>query len=183
MRLSTYRRTSQLIFTVLTLGGLFGIATTGIIYPYFFCYSCPWDVGACPIGIGEHAFGQMSLNGISAGLPLLGFLIGFLSLMAIIFGRAFCGWACPMGFLQDISRKLGISTKMKGILKTTIDPRWKYGKFLMLIVHSAPNVAVRQIMSSDFDFRPDAPPATPAIGSRAAPPIGLSCFLSSAFAS
>ena len=133
MKLNIYRRTSQIIFTIITLGGIFGIATTGLIYPYFFCYSCPWDVGACPIGIGEHAFGQMGLNGLSAGLPLLAFLIGFMSLMGIILGRAFCGWACPMGLLQDISKKLGVSKIMRSRFKTNIDPRWKHVKFLMLL--------------------------------------------------
>ena len=113
MRLATYRRTSQVAFTIVTLGGLFGIGTTGLIYPYFFCYSCPWDVGACPIGILEHSMIDMQLAGLFVGLALLALLAGFMVLMALIFGRAFCGWACPIGLLQDITRKFGGSKKLK----------------------------------------------------------------------
>jgi ferredoxin-type protein NapH len=133
LRLRTYRRTSQVVFTVLTLGGLVGIATTGLIYPYFFCYSCPWDVGACPIGILEHSVIDIQLVGLWVGLALLALLAGFMTLMALIFGRSFCGWACPVGLLQDITRKLELSERLnRKPGNATIDPRWKYVKFLML---------------------------------------------------
>ena len=135
MQLATYRRTSQIAFLVLTLSGiLFGLSTTGIIYPYFFCYSCPWDVGACPIGILEHSVIDMQIASLFwTGLAMLGFLIGFLVLMGLIFGRGFCGWGCPVGALQDVTNKTGIGKKLNKKIGGEIDHRVKYIKYLILI--------------------------------------------------
>ena len=113
--------------------GLVGISTTGFIYPYFFCYSCPWDIAACPLGILEHGFIDIQVSSLFfPAIGMLLFLGGFMILIGILFGRAFCGWACPMGALQDLSRKFKISAKTKKSLKPVIDPRFKYTKFLIL---------------------------------------------------
>jgi ferredoxin-type protein NapH len=56
------------------------------------CYSCPVGTVACPIG-SAIAFGLVRR------IPY--YIIGFLGLMAVSAGRAFCGWACPFGYLQD----------------------------------------------------------------------------------
>jgi ferredoxin len=131
LKLQTLRRTSQAAFLAVTLTGII-IGTTGIVYPYFFCYSNPWDVGNCPLGLLEHGAVDIQ-NMFWTGVALLLYVAGFLALMAVIFGRAFCGWACPIGALQDIANKLKISDKVRKKLRPNVHPRWKNVKYLMLL--------------------------------------------------
>jgi len=63
-----------------------------ILYPVTFAYiSCPIIIEAAGFGI------------VSGGLAV--FALIFLS--SIILGRLWCGWLCPSGGLQEISRLLG----------------------------------------------------------------------------
>lgn len=61
--------------------------------PVLNCYSCPVGVTACPIG-------TLSAFALARKIPF--YLLGFLGLCAVAVGRAFCGWACPFGLLQDL---------------------------------------------------------------------------------
>ncbi len=146
MSIGTWRRASQLAFLAVTVIGLAGIATTGLIYPYFFCYSCPWDVGNCPIGITEHGFIDIQIT-FWIGLAMIIYIAGFLSLMGALLGRAFCGWACPMGLLQDITRKFWISEKVRKGLKSNVNPKFKNVKYLMLIA-----IPVTAYLSKDLFY-------------------------------
>jgi len=66
---------------------------TGCVYPYLFCYGCPFASAGCPIGSLQHFV-------ILRMLPF--YLIGMIGLYGLFFGRAFCGWACPFGTLHDL---------------------------------------------------------------------------------
>lgn len=58
------------------------------------CYSCPGALGACPIG---------ALQG-SAADPfqrISFYVLGFLFLIGMIFGRFVCAWLCPFGLVQE----------------------------------------------------------------------------------
>lgn len=131
MKLDSLRRISQIAVLAVTLTGII-VGTTGVIYPYFFCYSNPWDVGNCPLGIMEHGFVDIQIS-FWSGLSMLFYLAGFLMLMGLLLGRMFCGWACPMGLLQDITRKFKISDRVRRKLKPKIDPRFKNVKYLILL--------------------------------------------------
>ncbi len=88
------RRFSQIIFLFITNSAfIFGV--TGLIYTYFYCWESPYALMACPIGVLEHAFADRAWE-------LLIYLFGMVAFVSIIFGRAACGWACPIGFLQDL---------------------------------------------------------------------------------
>lgn len=69
-----------------------------IIYPFMQCYACPLSVAACPVGILQRftALGQIPW-----------YPLGVITLYAFTLGRAFCGWACPFGLLQDMLDKVG----------------------------------------------------------------------------
>ena len=134
MRLKSYRRTSQFVFTLLTVSGLLGVGTLGFVYPYFFCYACPFDVAACPIGMMEHGAADMVNYGVLAGLTVIGYSLGFLLLMASLFGRGFCGWGCPVGLVQDVTRKTGVHrTARKACAPGGMDRRLRWAKYGFLV--------------------------------------------------
>ena len=60
--------------------------------PVLNCYACPVGAVACPIG-SLTAFAQWRL------IPY--YIIGTIGIVGVSVGRAFCGWACPFGLLQD----------------------------------------------------------------------------------
>jgi ferredoxin len=131
VKLQNLRRASQAAFLAVTLTGVI-LGTTGMVYPYFFCYSNPWDVGNCPLGLLEHGSVDVQ-NMFWTGLALLLYVVGFLALVGVVFGRAFCGWACPVGTLQDIARKFKVSDTVARKLRPNVDPRYKNIKYLILL--------------------------------------------------
>jgi len=103
MRLRSYRLLAQVIFLFLSIIGIFGIGATGLIFPFFFCNASPGAVCVCPIWALEHAFVIMQLD-FKTALAMLLYLFGFLGAVGFFVGRSFCGWACPIGFIQDIAK-------------------------------------------------------------------------------
>jgi polyferredoxin len=100
MRIKSYRLLSQVIFLGLSVIGIVGLAKTGLIFPYFFCNASPGAVCVCPIWAMEHASIIIQLD-VREALAMFFYLFGFLGIVGIMVGRTFCGWACPIGFLQD----------------------------------------------------------------------------------
>lgn len=60
--------------------------------PVLNCYACPIGTTACPIG-------SLSAFMFLQRIPF--YIIGTLGLIGVSLGRAFCGWACPFGLVQD----------------------------------------------------------------------------------
>ena len=116
------RFASQLAFLFLS-NTAFLVGSTGFIYTYFYCWEAPLAAMACPIGILEHA-------AIEHSLTLLIYLAGTIILVSMIFGRAACGWACPIGFMQDI---LG-GKKAKNERRKVWDKKFRYLKYVILIL-------------------------------------------------
>lgn len=117
MKLSLLRHTTQVIAFLVSNLGFNATLKTGCVYPFFFCYGCPLAFSACPIGTLQHFV-------ILVKLPLL--VLGSLGVYGTIFGRAFCGWACPFGAFQDV---LSIFKKRKMRLRP-----FTYTKFAMLFL-------------------------------------------------
>jgi len=115
MNLGPLRRITQAIsFFVSNLGVNLALKT-GNIYPFLYCYGCPLACSACPIGTLQ--------NFVNLGICPF-YLLGILGVYGTVFGRAFCGWACPFGAFQDLLA--GLSKKKRKVRPFT------YSKFIML---------------------------------------------------
>ena len=119
MRIRSYRILSQFIFLFLSIIGIAGVAKTGLIFPFFFCNASPGAVCVCPLWALEHASIMMRID-FKTALATLLFLFGFLGLIGFFVGRSFCGWACPIGFIQDIAKHFKKKIRIPFILLIVI---------------------------------------------------------------
>jgi ferredoxin-type protein NapH len=90
---------------------------TGFCLPYLYCYGCPFASAGCPIGSLQHFV-------IFIKFPI--YILSVLGIFGTVFGRAFCGWACPFGSFQDL---IGASRNQKRRLR-----RVTYAKFAVLFI-------------------------------------------------
>jgi ferredoxin-type protein NapH len=92
------RRFTQ-ISSLLFLHSSWGPEVKWFCNPVLSCHSCVLSWFTCPVGV----FVQYS------GLHLFPFLaLGTALLIGVLFGRLFCGWVCPFGFIQDLLYKLPV---------------------------------------------------------------------------
>lgn len=69
------------------------------------------------------------------GVPVLFLAIAaFVALFTFIGNKLFCGWACPLGALQEIAHRIPISEKLKIKLPFGITNSIRIGLFLLFIV-------------------------------------------------
>ena len=91
------RRTGvQALSAVLANAGALGARPTPLIYPTIHCHACPASVFGCPLGELQ----SFLANGLAPLYPL-----GAIVLYGAILGRAWCGWVCPFGLLQDLASR------------------------------------------------------------------------------
>jgi len=90
--LQFWRHIIQLITFIILNGKALGLASTGIVVPYL------WSMGA-PFSTVYSAYESLEFTIVRAVFPL--FILGIIYFTAITVGRVFCGWACPMGMVQD----------------------------------------------------------------------------------
>jgi len=163
MRIKSYKTTSQVIFFFVTILGFFGFMT-GLVYPWFFCYASPGACAGCPLGILEHASIDYA-QGIGRGIIFTVYLFGFLGLLYTVFGRGFCGWACPVGFLQDLLD--GVRGKLSSVgavaalfqKSAEFSEQWdetkpfklKYMKYLVLILIPITSYLTESMLYTDID--------------------------------
>jgi polyferredoxin len=130
MKFQIKRLISQISFLFAANLGAFGIKS-GFCYPFFYCQACPAASAACPIRAIEVGVFRGNINLKLIFYPLL--ILGF---VGIISGRAVCGWACPIGFLQrgtgKIARKLKKYSLIKRLGSLKIESYFRYGKYIGL---------------------------------------------------
>jgi ferredoxin-type protein NapH len=95
-KLIGWRMWIQTAFLVVWLDPI-GLRLHTMCSPVFHCYACPLSTFACPIGVIAQ-FGALHV------FPFIA--IGLLVAVGAFFGTLICGWACPFGFLQDLTAKV-----------------------------------------------------------------------------
>jgi ferredoxin-type protein NapH len=95
-KLIGWRMWIQAAFVAVWLDPL-GLRLHTICSPVFHCYACPLATFACPIGVIAQ-FGALHV------FPFIA--VGLLVAVGAFFGTLICGWACPFGFLQDLTAKV-----------------------------------------------------------------------------
>lgn len=90
------------------------------------CYSCPGAVGACPLGALQNAVAS------SANRPAF-YVVGVLLLFGLTLGRVICGWACPVGLIQELLHKLPTPKVRKGRVTRALS-RVKYAVLAVFVV-------------------------------------------------
>ena len=98
--------------------------TKKICLPGLNCYSCPGAIFACPIGSLQAVFG-------ARGYKFSLYVLGFIGLVGMFFGRLICGWICPFGFIQDLLYKIPLFKKKKNLPGHNV---LKYLKYVVLMV-------------------------------------------------
>ena len=131
MKLQLKRLISQIIFFFTANLGALGIKT-GFCYPFFYCNACPAADAGCPIWAIEIGVFRGNIAWKLILYPLL--ILGF---VGTISGRAVCGWACPIGFLQratsPVPRKLKKFSLIQKLGNHKIEPYLRYIKYAGLL--------------------------------------------------
>lgn len=111
-------------FKGFTQGKIYSGNLKKLCVPGLNCYSCPGAVGSCPIGSIQAVIGSIRYS-------FSMYVLGFISLIGVLFGRLICGWLCPFGLIQDLLNKIPF-------LKITVNKRvnniLKYFKYAVLII-------------------------------------------------
>ncbi len=94
-----------------------------ICLPGLNCYSCPGAVFACPIGSLQAVLSDRAYH-----FSL--YVLGFIGLFGMFFGRLICGFICPFGLIQDLLYKIPIFRKIKNLPGHKV---LKYLKYVILI--------------------------------------------------
>lgn len=131
MKFQIKRLISQIILSFSANLGAFGLKT-GFCYPFFYCNACPASTSACPLRAMEKSVYDHSFTWKLLAYPLL-----ILGTVGILTGRAVCGWACPIGFLQRgtgwFARKLRRYKIVGKIGQLKIEKYFRYTKYVVLI--------------------------------------------------
>jgi ferredoxin-type protein NapH len=99
LHLGRYRARIQLLAALLTNSYVTQNITKGLPCPSLNCYACPAAAFACPIGSVQHFVARHRF-------PF--YVLGVISLIGLVIGRASCGWFCPFGWFQELMHKLPV---------------------------------------------------------------------------
>ena len=82
-------------------GKKLAVPVQDVCVPGLNCMHCRYSLAGCPLGIAQKA--------MRGGWESVAWQVwGILVLIALIFGRMICGWACPIGFFQELLHKVPV---------------------------------------------------------------------------
>ncbi len=87
------------------------------------CYSCPLALYACPIGAVQATIGSRKK------FPF--YVLGYLALIGILFGRFVCGWLCIFGLIQELLYKIPVP---KINVPKKLDKALRWLKYIILVL-------------------------------------------------
>lgn len=129
------RRRIQILWFFLT-NGSWTFPFTGALYqgplkvlcsPGLNCYSCPAATSFCPLGTLQQLLLGLRL-GVQSGQYFFGFyVLGWMGILGVTFGRLICGWVCPFGLLQELLYRIPLP-------KRSLWPPLRWGKYLCLVL-------------------------------------------------
>ena len=102
MKISTLRWTILSAAFVILLFGAYGGLYFGYFLPTFSCCYVRARAGTCFMLTLQSTLGMFTWDSMMVFLKR--FI--FFSLLVIVLGRAWCGWICPLGFIQDLLDRL-----------------------------------------------------------------------------
>ncbi len=156
-KITISRRISQAVFFGITAGWLaVGALRCPFGVPFISCQSCP--TRECP--------------GRYLQLPF----IALAALSGLVFGRAFCGWACPVGFVMDV---LGKIPKFKATVSkkfTAIDRYLKPLKYVALVIGVGLVIALNFTEARPFPYVVRTSTVFNFDALRLAPALGFSAY-------
>lgn len=117
-RITLIRRASQVAFLLLT-GEWLTIGWLRCPYgvPFVSCMSCP--LRSCP------------------GTWLQPYLLALIGVSSLVIGRAFCGWACPMGLIEEVLGRISRPRleRLKGFARADRWMKWLKWPALAAVVY------------------------------------------------
>ena len=118
MKLGYKRKLTQASAFIISNLGFMRVLKTGFVCPFLYCHGCPFAFFGCPIGGIQHfiTYGRFPF-----------FIVGWLGVYGTLFGRAFCGWACPFGALNGLLS----NRKARARLRTG---RFWFAKYVILFL-------------------------------------------------
>jgi len=140
-RLQGCRHLVQILVLLFSQGKYFGLASTVLVVPYLHATGAP---GSSVIG----AFDALEYSMSHGVFPF--FVLGTLILTTVLVGKVFCGWACPLGLIQDFMEYLPLRKRRPSpeTLAQFKDLRWAC---LLFSVAVAFTVGVRRPPAGDDD--------------------------------
>jgi polyferredoxin len=129
--------------------------TLGLLHQLLPYGKAPVGVDAlCPFGGIESAFTLISTGAMIQRIYLSSFiLLAAVLITAILFRRAFCGYICPLGTLQEIFSRLGRRIFKRAYrLPAAVDRPARWLKYVVLVV-----VVIGSARTADLIIRPYDP--------------------------
>ena len=99
LNLTGKRRLTQIISAAGLNANFWGFGFERFCLPVMNCEACVLAWLGCPIGMMQASVAFMEL-------PLM--VLGTVLIIGVVSGRFLCGWACPMGLLQDLLHKIPV---------------------------------------------------------------------------